>query len=84
MRASIEGRSRVSGLLGAEGDQVGREIDDLLQVLVTHPEQATQDARPTSRIPDVGHGHSQIDVAHPLPTHLGTGHLDAATRTRCP
>jgi hypothetical protein len=60
------------------GDDVGREVDDLLEILGRQVEQVTQTRRHTLEVPDVGDRSGQLDVAHPLTAHLGTGHLDAA------
>ena len=62
-------------------DHVGREVDDLLEVLRGQVEQVAQAARDTLEVPDVGDGGGELDVAHPLTTHLGAGHLDAAALT---
>ncbi len=59
-------------------DQVRREVDDLLEVLGRQVEQVAQARRDALEVPDVGDGRGQLDVAHPLTTHLGAGHLDAA------
>jgi hypothetical protein len=59
------------------GDHVGREVDDLLEVLRGQVQQVAQPARDTLEVPDVGDGSGQLDVAHPLAAHLGAGDLDA-------
>src|SRR5690606_13030386 len=63
------------------GDHVGREVDDLLEVLRRQVEQVSQPARDTLEVPDVRHGSSELDVAHPLAAHAGAGHLDATALT---
>ena len=60
------------------GDQVGGEVDDLLEVLRRQVEQVAQPRRDALEVPDVGDRRGQLDVAHPLTTHLGAGDLDAA------
>ena len=60
------------------GDDVGREVDDLLEILRRQVEQVAQTRRHTLEVPDVRDGRGQLDMAHPLATHLGAGHLDAA------
>src|SRR4030042_1304186 len=60
------------------GDDVGLEIEDLLQVLDGEVKDQTDPARRALEEPDVGHGRGQLDMAHPLPPHLGLGDLDAA------
>ena len=76
--ASIVGRSRCRASSSTRGDQVGREVDDLLEVLGRQVEQVAQPARDALEVPDVGDRSGQLDVAHPLTAHLGAGHLDAA------
>ena len=68
----------VARLLVDRGDHVRREVDDLLEVLGGQVEQVAQPARDALEVPDVGDGGGQLDVAHPLTTHLGAGDLDAA------
>ena len=58
-------------------DHVGREVDDLLEVLRGQVEQVAEAARDALEVPDVGDGSGELDVAHPLTTHLGAGDLDA-------
>src|SRR4029079_14666863 len=48
------------------------------EVLRRQVEQVAEPARHTLEVPDVRDGGGELDVAHPLTTHLGTGHLDAA------
>ena len=68
----------VARLLVDRGDHVGREVDDLLEVLRGQVEQVAQPARDALEVPDVRDRRGQLDVAHPLTTHLGAGDLDAA------
>ena len=75
---SSEGRSRWRASSSTDGDHVGREVDDLLEVLRGEVEQVAEPARDTLEVPDVGDRSGQLDVAHPLAAHLGAGHLDAA------
>ena len=72
------GQRLVALVLIHEGDEVGREVDDLLQVLRGHVEQVAQAAGDALEVPDVGDRSGQFDVAHPLAPHLGARHLDAA------
>src|SRR5207247_5188960 len=60
------------------GDDVGREVDDLLQVLRGQVEQVPQAAGDALEVPDVGDRGGQLDVAHPLTADLGAGDLHAA------
>jgi len=62
-------------------DDVGGEVDDLLEALRRDVEEVAEPARDTLEVPDVRDGRGQLDVAHPLTTHLGAGHLDAAALT---
>src|SRR4029077_525657 len=59
-------------------DHVGGEVDDLLQVLRRQVEQVAETARHTLEVPDVRDRRGQLDVPHPLTTHLGASDLDAA------
>ena len=63
------------------GDHVGGEVDDLLEILRRQVEQIAQPRRHTLEVPDVGDRRGELDVAHPLTTHLGTSHLDATALT---
>ena len=76
--ASSEGRSRCRASSSTERDHVGREVDDLLEVLRGQVEQVAEPARDALEVPDVRDRRGQLDVAHPLTTHLGAGDLDAA------
>ena len=60
------------------GDHVRREVDDLLEVLRRQVEQVAQPAGDALEVPDVRDRRGELDVAHPLTTHLGAGDLDAA------
>ncbi len=78
----LEGGQVVVAQLGVHrGDHVGREVDDLFQVLRGQVEQVAQPARHALEVPDVRDRRGQLDVAHALTTHLGPGHLDAAALT---
>jgi hypothetical protein len=57
-------------------DDVAGEVDDLLQLLRGHVEQVAEPAWDTLEEPDVGDGGGELDVAHPLATHLGSSDLD--------
>ena len=66
-------------MLGVDrGDHVGREVDDLLEILRRQVQQVAQPRRHALEVPDVRDGCGQFDVAHPLTTHLGASDLDAA------
>ena len=67
----------VAGVVVDPRDHVGGEVDDLLEILRRKVEQVTEPARHTLEVPDVGDRSGQLDVAHPLTTHLGAGDLDA-------
>jgi hypothetical protein len=59
-------------------DHVGREVDDLLEVLRSDVEQVADAAWDALEEPDVRDGRGQVDVTHSLATHLLARHLDAA------
>ena len=59
-------------------DQVRREVDDLLEILRRQVEQVAQPGRDALEVPDVRDRRGELDVAHPLASHLGPGDLDAA------
>ncbi len=68
--------------------EVGREVDDLLQLLglqlvlgLGAREQVGQPGAGAAQVPDVDHGGGQLDVAHALAPDLRAGHLDAAALT---
>ena len=71
------GEVAVSGLVVDLGDQVRREVDDLLEILGREVQQVAEPARDALEVPDVGDRGGELDVPHPLATDLGTGHLDA-------
>src|SRR6266576_3824327 len=60
------------------GDDVVREVEDLLQVAGRHVEQQAHAARDALEVPDVADRRGELDVAHALAAHLGPRHLDAA------
>ena len=60
------------------GDHVGREVDDLLEVLRRDVQQVAQSGRHTLEEPDVGHRSGELDVAHALTTHTALGDFHAA------
>ena len=67
------------------GDQVGREVDDLLELLglqlftgLGAHEQVGQPRTRAAQVPDVHDRRGQLDVAHALAPHLGARDLDAA------
>src|SRR5690606_17189828 len=64
------GKVLLALLLVDARDQVGGEVDDLLEVLGGHVEQVAEAAGHTLEEPDVGDRGGQLDVAHPLAAHL--------------
>ncbi len=78
----------VATLLVDPGDQVGGEVDDLLQLLglelladLGAHQQVGQPRPGAAQVPDVHDRRRQLDVAHALTPDLGAGHLDAAALT---
>ena len=67
------------------GDEVGREVDDLLELLglellagLGAREEVGEPRAGAAQVPDVDDGRGELDVAHALAPDLGAGHLDAA------
>ncbi len=54
-------------------------IDDALKGAGRHIEQQTEAARHALEEPDMGDGHGEFDMSHPLAAYAGDGHFDAAT-----
>ncbi len=75
------GKVAMTPVLVDPGDHVGREVDDLLEVLRCQVEQVAQPARDALEVPDVGDRRGQLDVPHALPANLGARDLDAAAFT---
>src|SRR3712207_7019062 len=67
------------------GDQVRREVDDLLEVLGCQVEQVAQPARHALEVPDVGDRGGQLDVAHPdrKSTRLNSSHANISYAVFC-
>src|SRR5690606_21484233 len=78
------GQVALPGLGVDPRDHVGREVDDLLQVLRGQVEQVAEAGGDALEVPDVGHRSGELDVAHALTADLGAGHLDAAALTDDP
>ncbi len=79
------GEVLVALLVVDPGDQVGGEVDDLLQLLglellagLGAHEQVGQPAPGAPQVPDVDHGRGQLNVAHAVTADLAPGDLDAA------
>ena len=79
------GQVLVAALLVDPGDEVGREVDDLLELLglqllagLGAHEQVRQPAAGAAQVPDVHDGGGELDVAHALAPHLRARDLDAA------
>ena len=75
----------VAALLVDPGDEVGGEVDDLLELLglqlltgLGAHEQVGQPRAGAAEVPDVHDGGGQLDVAHALAPDLGAGDLHAA------
>ena len=79
------GQVGVALVLVDPGDQVGGEVDDLLELLglqlltgLGAHEQVGQPRPGAAQVPDVHDGGGQLDVAHALAADLRTGDLHAA------
>src|SRR5690606_13509917 len=75
------GQLVVAQLLVDVDDDVGGEVDDLLEILRRQVEQIAQARGHALEVPDVGDRRGQLDVAHPLAAYLGASHLDATALT---
>ena len=64
--------------LAGIGDDIGGEIQHLLQDPGADVQQQTHPGGNALEVPDVAHGRGQLNVAHTLPAHLGAGDLHAA------
>ena len=79
------GEVLVAALVVDPRDQVGGEVDDLLELLglelltdLGAHQQVGQPRAGAPQVPDVDDRGGQLDVAHALAPDLGAGHLDAA------
>ena len=79
------GEVLVALVLVDPGDEVGGEVDHLLQLLglelllgLDAGEEVGEPRPRAAEVPDVHHGSFELDVTHPLAAHLGPGDLDAA------
>src|SRR5580693_8604611 len=70
-----------AGLVVHVRDHVRGKVDDLLQVLGRQVEQVAEPAGHALEVPDVRDRRGQLDVAHPLPAHLGPGDFHATPLT---
>ena len=66
------------GRFAGISDDIGGEVQHLLQNTGTDVQQQTHAGGDALEIPDVADGGSQIDVAHALTAHLGAGDFHAA------
>ncbi len=57
---------------------IGRKVNDLLELPGRHVEQDADAAWNAFEIPDMADRSRQLDVSHPLAAHLGARDLDAA------
>src|SRR5437667_434321 len=73
-----DGEHVLANFLVDVGDDVVREVEDLLEVARRHVEQQTHAARDALEVPDVADRRRELDVAHALAAHLGPRDLDAA------
>ena len=70
----VPGQGRVTGI----GNNIGCEVQHLLQNLGADVQHQTHPGGNALEIPDMAAGSGQFDVTHALPAHLGFGDLDAA------
>ena len=70
----VLGQRRLAGI----GDDIGGEVQHLLQNTGADVQQQTHAGGDALEIPDVADGGGQLDVTHALAAHLGTGDLHAA------
>ena len=73
------GHFAVASILIHRNDHVGREVDDLFEVLGCHVQEVTQTGRDALEVPNVSNGSRQLDVTHALAAHRGLGDLNATT-----
>ena len=66
------------GRLAGIGDDIGSEVQHLLQNAGTDVQQQAHAGGDALEIPDVADGGGQLNVAHALTAHLGPGDLHAA------
>ncbi len=71
------GQGALARLLVDVGDDVEREVQDALEVARADVEQDAQARRRALEVPDVADRAGELDVAHPLATHLRARDLDA-------
>ena len=60
------------------GDDIGCEVQDLLQVAGAEIQHEAYAGRNSLEVPDVGHRSCKLDVAHALAAHLGSCDFNAA------
>ena len=72
------GKVLVPAIAVQTGDDVGREVDDPLEILWRDVEQVPQAGGNPLEVPDVGDGRGELDVAHTVPADLGPRDLDPA------
>src|SRR5699024_11321406 len=71
----------MTSLFVNRGNHVGREVNDLLQVLRRQVEQVAQTRGDTLEVPNVSNGSSQLNVAHALTAHLRACYFNTASLT---
>src|SRR5690606_314315 len=71
------------GTFGDTGlyDHIPFVVDDHVQFLGRKPQEIAYLVGKGTEIPDMGHGHHQVDVSHTVPTDLLLGNLHATTVT---
>ena len=61
--------------IGGVDDHVTLVVDDILQLLRRNTEQVADLVGERAEVPDVSHGHDELDVPHTLATHLLLGNF---------
>ena len=70
-----------AGALARIGDDVGGEVQNLLEYTRGDIQNQTHTGRDTLEVPDMGDRSGQLDVTHALAAYLGLGDLNAAALT---
>ena len=71
----------MAGFFVDTSDNVRSEVDDLFKIFRGQIKQVAQAGGNTLEVPNVGDGSSELNMAHALTTHFGTGNFHAASFT---